>query len=67
MDEGIFLGYSCNTKAYRCYNLRLKRIVERIDVKIDESNLLKTKKERKNLNILEDQIDIELKQEKEEE
>ena len=67
MDEGIFVGYSWNSKAYRCYNYRLKRIVERINVKIDESSLLKTKKERRNPDILEDQIDIELKQEKEEE
>ena len=64
VDEGIFVGYSCNRKAYGCYNLRLKRIVESINVKIDESSLLKTKKESINLDILEDQIDIELKQEK---
>ena len=24
VDEGIFVGYSWNRKAYRCYNLRLK-------------------------------------------
>ena len=41
--------------------------MESINVKFDESNLLKTNKESKNPNILEDQIDIELKQEKEEE
>ena len=67
MNEGIFVGYSWNNKAYACYNLRLTRIVEIINVKIDESSLLKTKKERRNPDILEDQIDIELKQEKEEE
>ena len=67
VDEGIFVGYSWNNKAYICYNLRLKRIVENINVKIDESSLLNTKKKRRNPDILEDQIDIELKQEKEEE
>ena len=67
VDEGIIVGYSWNSKAYRCYNLILKRIVESINVKIDESSFLKTKKERRNLDILEDQIDIELKQEKAEE
>ena len=41
--------------------------MESTNVKIDESSFLKTKKERRNPNILEDQIDIELKQEKEEE
>ena len=61
VDEGIFVGYSCNRKAYICYKLRLKRIVGRINVKIDESSLLKTRKECRNTDILEDQIDIELK------
>eukprot|EP00253_Pinus_taeda_P007818 PITA_07818 len=36
VDEGIFLGYSTRSKAYKCYNFRLKKIVESIDVKIDE-------------------------------
>ena len=40
--------------------------MESINLKNDESSLLKTKKVSKNLDILEDQIDIELKQEKEE-
>jgi hypothetical protein len=33
-DEGIFLGYSSNKNAYRCYNLRLLKIVESVNVKI---------------------------------
>ena len=41
--------------------------MERINIKIDESSMLKTKKESRNPDIHEDQIDIELKQEKEEE
>lgn len=36
VNEGIFLGYSIRSKAYKCYNKRLRKIVERIDVKIDE-------------------------------
>ena len=36
VDEGIFLGYSTRSKAYKCYNFRLKKIVESIDVKVDE-------------------------------
>ena len=40
-DEGIFLGYASNKKAYRCYNLRLHKIVESADVKIND---LKTQK-----------------------
>ena len=36
VDEGISLRYSTRIKAYNCYNFRLKKIVESIDVKIDE-------------------------------
>jgi transposase InsO family protein len=35
-DEGIFLGYATNSKGYRCYNKRLLKMVDCIDVKIDE-------------------------------
>ena len=35
--EGIFLGYSSRSKAYKCYNKRLRKIVECIDVVIYES------------------------------
>lgn len=36
VDEGIFVGYSCKRKAYRCYNIRKKQIVESINVTFDE-------------------------------
>jgi hypothetical protein len=35
-DEGIFLGYATNNKGYRCYNKRLHKMVDCIDVKINE-------------------------------
>ena len=35
-DQGIFLGYSIKSKAYKCYNKRLRKIVESAYVKIDE-------------------------------
>ena len=35
-DEGIFLGYSTNSKGYTCYNMRLHKLVDCIDIKIDE-------------------------------
>jgi hypothetical protein len=35
-DEGIFLGYATNNKGYRCYNKRLHKMVDFIDVKVDE-------------------------------
>jgi hypothetical protein len=37
VDEGIFLGYSTRSKAYKCYNKRLHKVVECIDVRIDEA------------------------------
>ena len=35
-DEGIFLGYSSKSKAYRCFNKRSRKMIESIDVKVDE-------------------------------
>ena len=43
--EGIFLGYSCTSKAYKCYHLRLKKIVESINVRVDEAIHFKEDKE----------------------
>jgi FtsZ-interacting cell division protein YlmF len=34
-DEGIFLGYATNSKGYRCYNKRLHKLVDCIDIKFD--------------------------------
>jgi hypothetical protein len=35
-DEGIFLGYATNSKGYKCYNKRLHKLVDCIDIKVDE-------------------------------
>ena len=35
-DEGIFLGYSCKRKAYKCLNLTTHKIIESENVRIDE-------------------------------
>ena len=35
-DEGMFLGYSLKSKAYRCFNYRNKTMVECENVRIDE-------------------------------
>jgi hypothetical protein len=35
-DEGIFLGYATNSKGYKCYNKRLHKLVNCIDIKVDE-------------------------------
>ena len=42
-DEGILVGYSCSRKDYKCYNFILKKIVESIDVKFDDSSFFKSK------------------------
>ena len=36
-DEGVFLGYSINSRAYRVYNLRTLTIMESINVVIDDA------------------------------
>ena len=35
-DEGIFLGYYCRSKAYKCLNLTTHKIIESAHVRIDE-------------------------------
>jgi hypothetical protein len=40
-DEGIFLGYATNSKGYRCYNKRLHKLVDCIDIKVDEEILVR--------------------------
>ena len=37
-DEGIFLGYSSTSKAYRVYNKRTIKVMETVNVVIDESS-----------------------------
>ena len=36
-DEGIFLGYSTNSRAYRVYNKRIKTVMKSINVIIDDT------------------------------
>ena len=50
-NEGILVGYSCSRKSYKCYNFKLKKVVEAIDVKFDEYSFLKSKIEKKDHQI----------------
>jgi len=43
--EGIFLGYSLNSKAFRIYNKRTMIIEESIHVAFDETNPIRPRKE----------------------
>jgi hypothetical protein len=45
VDKGILVGYSSTRKAYKCYNLRLNKVVESINVTIDEIGKPKSKEE----------------------
>ena len=38
IDEGIINGYSSKSKAYKCYNKRLHKIVESTNAKMDEAS-----------------------------
>jgi hypothetical protein len=42
-DEGIFLGYASNKKAYRCYNIRSHKIIESAYVKVDDLKTIRNK------------------------
>jgi hypothetical protein len=64
-DKGILVGYSSKRKAYKCYNLRLNRIVESINVNIHETNVVETREERRNSK--EKEAEEELKEEEVEE
>jgi hypothetical protein len=37
VDKGVIVGYSSTRKSYQCYNLRLNKVVESINVTIDET------------------------------
>lgn len=67
VDKGILVGYSRTRKKYKCYNLRIKKIVESINTKVDEASLQKNKKESRNSNILEESEVKELMIDEEEE
>jgi hypothetical protein len=38
-DEGIFLGYSSNSRAYRVFNKRTETVMESINVVIDDEEV----------------------------
>ena len=48
-DEGIFLGYSNKSKAYKCLNLSTHKIIESVHMKINEFAKKSDKQRRKEL------------------
>jgi hypothetical protein len=45
VDKGVLVGYSSTRKAYKCYNLILNKVVESINVTIDETSGRESKEE----------------------
>jgi hypothetical protein len=45
VDKGVLVGYSITRKAYKCYNMRLNKFVESINVTIDEIGGRESKEE----------------------
>ena len=43
-NEGIFLGYSSTSKAYRVYNKRTMKVMETMNVVINESSVSSSEK-----------------------
>jgi hypothetical protein len=46
VDTGVLVGYSSTRKAYKCYNMRLNKVVESINVTIDEIGGRESMKEK---------------------
>ena len=44
-ETGVLVVYSSTRKEYKCYNLRLNKVVESINVTIDETRRLESKEE----------------------
>jgi hypothetical protein len=45
VEKGLLFGYSSTRKEYKCYNLRLNKVVESINVTIDETGGRELKEE----------------------
>ena len=45
VDKGVLVGYSSTKKSYKCCNLRLNKVVESINVTIDETGRPESKEE----------------------
>jgi hypothetical protein len=68
VDKGVLVGYSSTRKAYKCYNLRLNKVVESINVTIDETDKPKSKEEENKSmeQLFEEEAEDEVEEEDEE-
>jgi hypothetical protein len=69
VDKGIFVGYSSTRKEYTCYNLILNKVVESINVTIDETGRPESKEEENKSmeQIFKDEDEKEVEEEDEDE
>jgi hypothetical protein len=69
LDKGILVRYSSTRKAYKCYNLRLNKVVESINVTIDETSRPESKEEENKSmeQIFEEEDEKEVEEEDEDE
>jgi hypothetical protein len=69
VDKGILVGYSSTRKSYKCYNLRLNKVVESINVTIDEIGRPESKEEenRSMEQLFEEEYEKEVEEEDEDE
>jgi hypothetical protein len=69
VDKGVLVGYSSTRKAYKCYNLRLNKVVKRINVTIDETDRPESKEEENKSmeQIFEEEDEKEVEEEDEDE
>jgi hypothetical protein len=49
VDKGVLVGYSSTRKAYKCYNIKLNKVVESINVTIDETSRPESKEENESM------------------
>jgi hypothetical protein len=49
VDKGVLIGYSSTRKSYKCYNLRLNKVVESSNVTIDETDRPESKEENESM------------------
>jgi hypothetical protein len=45
VDKEVLVGYSITRKTYKCYNLRLNKVVEIVNVTVDKTGGQKLKEE----------------------
>ena len=68
VEKWILVGYSSTRKAYKCYNLRLNKVVENINVTIDETDRPESKEEENKSmeQLFEEEVEYEVEEKDEE-